>query len=1130
MNKNPFLPQPSYTPPQPPLPPGPPPPQPAVPEYPHWPGYPPPNPNQYTPQWTPPTTRPPEQNHNAALFANYGYGPQNQWQRQQQQQYVPPVAQPAMPPAGTAAAYNPYQPAVTYPPQTFAPQAAVGQYAQPPPPMFAPHIPPQTMPMQQQQRPPQQQHQHHQQQPPAKRPRYDGPNTNNHNNSMPNQNQSQNQNQQHRQPFQAGGRGGGPGSNQIPLGSGNRSGRGGGNFGGSNRGGRGGGGMNTGRGGGMSGRPGRGGSTYNVGGGGGGNNPGRGGGGGGGGSMRSHGSRNQLGGSGKDFHNRRGPGGPFNAGGGSYNNQGGGGGGGSFRGRNQGGQNRNQRYDGNASSSLGLRDSTNTKREERRRTLTDFKIVGLEISELSWTWGTLPRSAASATAGTTIKLEDGTESSQAQAAEPSIGSSSSAVIKTEDDPDSHMAVKKEVDDESSLGLSIPIPVPHIEVDGPDDDDTATEVAVPLTDRGDASNESVGLASASGSKDSLGGFVPHSRIRIYFHTPVSADDSQPMSSYSSLGSIPSPSRKGKRKKLDDDDGDLEEGRGAPPPAPQMGMSDDRSSMAPSVAPSVAETASEGDWLMAAIVEGDETQRTVAEDDENDDGDRQRVSEIVGIHENDAGFDVDSSEQHASQGRHDTDHVMQNESAGTEKDQAATGSENDSADGNEVCMDASTSEAQTAPAPANEPPSNVESTPAQQAPSGLDSIASVPDATSSVPAVPHFTFSFHSDLTSTADPSKDTDNTHNAQVTVTQTESQSQATAPPETQAQTQTDSQMPEMTQTQDEHLPEPPISPVSNTLLSTSSSSTVGEASQQSESSDKKQMNTRTPSANRLSISYAGGDRRLIINAEVVESFKVFRAEGRIEIQIRINTDSEGGVEGILMETLSNVTKSYLPIEGVSSDPILPPFTLGTPSSILTLVAYLDKQRPLSEPRWAKSGDIQEWLRTEFGNSVTHGWEKKIIVADPDPPPTIWTVLESWSANSVVGNGPTERQRFIKTHLSETENLLEILLRLVRGERATAFQSNTNISAATLSGPLLAAWEQGTAHGAQQTHVSLAVLAIFQMTLEYACKVVGSGPDAKKEVEGRVGEIIRCLPSHLIYKSMDGMFKEWKAEKKGQGR
>ena len=39
--------------------------------------------------------------------------------------------------------------------------------------------------------------------------------------------------------------------------------------------------------------------------------------------------------------------------------------------------------------------------------------------------------------------------------------------------------------------------------------------------------------------------------------------------------------------------------------------------------------------------------------------------------------------------------------------------------------------------------------------------------------------------------------------------------------------------------------------------------------------------------------------------------------------------------------------------------------------------------------------------------------------------------------------------------------------------------------------------------------------------------ELEHEVEERVGEIIRCLPSHLIYKSLDGIFKEWRVEKKG---
>lgn len=115
--------------------------------------------------------------------------------------------------------------------------------------------------------------------------------------------------------------------------------------------------------------------------------------------------------------------------------------------------------------------------------------------------------------------------------------------------------------------------------------------------------------------------------------------------------------------------------------------------------------------------------------------------------------------------------------------------------------------------------------------------------------------------------------------------------------------------------------------------------------------------------------------------------------------------------------------------------------------------------------------------------------------------------------------------MTETDNILEILLRLVRGERATYNQSTASISAPSVSGPLLSALSPGSAHAAQQTHVSLAVLAIFRLAVEFAKKAVGD--TGKAEVEERVGEIIRSLPSHLIYKSLDGIFKEWKMEKKG---
>jgi 20S proteasome subunit alpha 6 len=59
----------------------------------------------------------------------------------------------------------------------------------------------------------------------------------------------------------------------------------------------------------------------------------------------------------------------------------------------------------------------------------------------------------------------------------------------------------------------------------------------------------------------------------------------------------------------------------------GMSDDRSSVAASVAPSIAETASEGDWLMAAIVEDEAVDDADADGEDDDEGDQLHVSQIT-----------------------------------------------------------------------------------------------------------------------------------------------------------------------------------------------------------------------------------------------------------------------------------------------------------------------------------------------------------------------------------------------------------------------------------------------------------------------------------------------------------------------
>jgi 20S proteasome subunit alpha 6 len=95
------------------------------------------------------------------------------------------------------------------------------------------------------------------------------------------------------------------------------------------------------------------------------------------------------------------------------------------------------------------------------------------------------------------------------------------------------------------------------------------------------------------------------------------------------------------------------------------------------------------------------------------------------------------------------------------------------------------------------------------------------------------------------------------------------------------------------------------------------------------------------------------------------------------------------VEGLSEATKSYLLLETYPTsdlDPTVPPFSKAASPLSLMMIVHLDTQRPLSEPKWVKSGDVQEWLKSMFGrmfwvagDAAEEGWEKKIEVADPDP-------------------------------------------------------------------------------------------------------------------------------------------------------
>ncbi|KAJ6627530.1 hypothetical protein B0H10DRAFT_1995068 [Mycena sp. CBHHK59/15] len=858
------------------------------------------------------------------------------------------------------------------------------------------------------------------------------------------------------------------------------------------------------RGGGLSGRGGRGGASYPGG------TGGRGGASGPSGPVRGHGSRGNFGGN-KDYHNRRG--------GGSFTGGGGGGGGGSFqsssgsfraRGQNHSNSGRG-RHDGGGSSTFGVRDGpTNSsfnsgKKDENRRTLTDFKIAGLEIRELAWTWGVLPSAP--------VKSEPEEVSLDSEASQDTVKA------ETED------SVKPILPNGGS-------------------DAVASGSSVNLTDVKAAPPADLPVGPRAASDNG----PPPSRMRIYFHTPVTAVDSHPIphNASFSLGAPPSDSRKGKRKKIESDDGDFEEGRGPPPPP---GMNDDRSSVAASVAPSVAETTSEGDWLMAAIA-GEGEDDSHGADGNDDDEDEFHVSQIAEPHENDGatdgGTETDTDGNFAGSGvdisgaaAHDAHTLGAHDERPAEPDAFAvpdgvapssSGAVVAHVNGHGGSPPEAVPKAVSEPAPTSDASlstlvssAQIASTVSSVAPEAVSDVLSVP---SSGPAEQGQPLTHRSNTPVLESHPLQGDHAPSLSATATLLNIDNPDVTPshdgvvfPENNNDGE---QTQELEAPQVDHLPEPPPS-----LSTSATSTTYGDAYQPVKPEAK---GPRVPAANRLSISYEGGNRRLIFDAEVVDTITLFRHEARAEVRMNLISDGDAGLKGILMETLSEVTKSYHPIVS-PPDSDFPPFSQVSPPMAITLIVYLDTARPLSEPKWVKTGDVPEWLKSLFGRmfwfagDAAESWEKKIIVSDPDPPPTLGNVLEGWTVASGAGT-LTERQRFLKTHLTEIDNVIEILLRLVRGDRSLPLVGSAQASVPPLTGPLLSALAPDSVHGTQQTHVSLAVLAMFRMTVEYAQKA--GGDKGKTEVEERVGEIIRCLPPNQLHKSLDGIFKEWRVEKRSR--
>lgn len=168
------------------------------------------------------------------------------------------------------------------------------------------------------------------------------------------------------------------------------------------------------------------------------------------------------------------------------------------------------------------------------------------------------------------------------------------------------------------------------------------------------------------------------------------------------------------------------------------------------------------------------------------------------------------------------------------------------------------------------------------------------------------------------------------------------------------------------------------------------------------------PSVNRVSVLYEDSTRRLVFDASVVRKVRIFRGEGRIEVEIlpeaapakqekEAEEKEEGKAEldlpkGVLVETYDATEQRFVAVTRERLDQLwlsdttsnLPPlhrvFTATPPGEPITLTVFLNKKKPLSEPKWCRTNQADEWLYEQFGRraGTDAGWRGKLEIVDPD--------------------------------------------------------------------------------------------------------------------------------------------------------
>ncbi|KAJ9475723.1 hypothetical protein PHBOTO_005791 [Pseudozyma hubeiensis] len=372
-------------------------------------------------------------------------------------------------------------------------------------------------------------------------------------------------------------------------------------------------------------------------------------------------------------------------------------------------------------------------------------------------------------------------------------------------------------------------------------------------------------------------------------------------------------------------------------------------------------------------------------------------------------------------------------------------------------------------------------------------------------------------------------------------------------------------------------------------------------------------SSNRIFLSFAANRKRLAIDAEAVTSVKIHRSEHWIEIRIDAARQADQSAlkkgenylvcRGTLLErrgkgqenyaaiTRSDIEVAWKASEAADVDPNspsqneasqdehleLPPFfRLDESSSEVVLQVHLDPSAPLPEPAWLRKNDVDDLLvslqrgstavarkldASASAATVQHVWAGKIEVMDPDPPPSMSTFLYEWVKESFIGS-QRERRRFVDELLGEKKRersaeepakvkvegdgeadlskkpikteeaaeqakeetegqrdarvaraFVEIVLRLIKGERISPPSTGTSSSAEASSHFSRAL--SSTSYTSSTTHPGLFMLGLLDISLP-----ADVSADAASKVRAKVDEMLMEMPRATLIKAVDLTWKD----------